>query len=148
MTKADAPISPVTPLHSDTRSDQADTLPASAPKRKVFVRDLELDAFIGVYESEQGSSQPVRINLDIDVAQPSDPAGDRLEDVVCYNRLTQGIKQIIDEGHIKLVETLAERIADLALSHSMVKSVNVRVEKPNAIKEALAAGVEISRTKS
>lgn len=121
---------------------------ASAPRRKVFVRDLELSAFIGVYDSEQGVLQPIRINLEIEVIEPSDPVGDRLEDVVCYNKLTQGIKAIIDSGHIKLVETLAERIAELALSHAMVDTVTVRVEKPNAILEAAAAGVEILRTKN
>lgn len=121
---------------------------ASAPRRKVFVRDLELSAFIGVYDFEQGVLQPVKINLEIEVMEPSDPVGDRLEDVVCYNKLTQGIRAIIDGGHIKLVETLAERIAELALSHAMVDAVMVRVEKPNAILEAAAAGVEIVRTKN
>ena len=151
MTKADAPISeisPVTELRKELRAEQTAVSPSAAPQRKIFVRDLELQAYIGVYDSEQGSTQPVLINLEIDVAQPSDPAGDRLEDVVCYNKLTQGIKAIIDEGHIKLVETLSERIADLALSHSMVNSVQVRVEKPQAIPEAASAGVEIIRSKS
>lgn len=121
--------------------------PANAPRRRVFVRDLTLNAFIGAYEREQGAAQPLKIDLEVEVVEPSDPVSDRLEDVVCYNRLTQGIKAIIDEGHIKLVETLAERVADLALSHPMVYSVMVRIEKPNAIPEAAAAGVEILRMK-
>ena len=120
---------------------------ATAPRRRVFVRDLVLEAYIGAYESEQGAPQPVKINLEIEVVEPSNPISDRMEDVVCYNKLTQGIKAIIAEGHIKLVETLAERIADLALSHAMVHAVIVRIEKPNAIVEAAAAGVEITRTK-
>jgi len=120
----------------------------TAPRRKIFVRDLELDAYIGAYESEQGAPQPVRLNLEIEVLEPANPVADRLEDIVCYNKLTQGIKAIIAEGHIKLVETLAERIADLALSHPMVIAALVRVEKPNAISEAAAAGVEIIRTKN
>lgn len=120
---------------------------ASAPRRKVFLSNLVLDAYIGAYESEQGVTQPVRISLEAEVAEPVSPLGDRLEDVVCYNKLTQGIKAIIAEGHIKLVETLAERIAELALSHPMVETITVRVEKPQAIAEAEAAGVEIIRTK-
>ena len=121
------------------------TLPrnATAPRRRIFVRGLELDAFIGVYDSEQGAPQPLIIDLDVEVIEPSD----RLEDVVCYNKLTQGVKAIIAEGHIKLVETLAERVADLALSNPMAISVRVRIEKPRAIPEASAAGVEIERTK-
>ncbi|HXI87974.1 MAG TPA: dihydroneopterin aldolase [Parvularculaceae bacterium] len=121
--------------------------PATAPKRKIFVKGLELDAFIGAYDHEQGAAQPIRIDFEAEVIEPADPAGDRLEDVVCYNRLTQGIKAILAEGHIKLLETLAERIADLAISHPMALSVRVRIEKPRAIPEAAAAGVEIFRTK-
>ncbi len=121
---------------------------ANAPRRKIFVRGLMLDAFIGVYDSEQGVAQPLKIDLEVEVVEPSNPIGDSLEDVVCYNKLTQGVKAILAEGHIKLVETLAERVAELALSHPMAISVDVRIEKPNAISEADAAGVEISRTKN
>ena len=136
---------------SESQKQSADVtaLPrsATAPRRSVFVRDLVLDAYIGVYAAEQGVSQPVRIDIEIEVAEPSAPEADRLEDVMCYNRLTQGVKDIIAAGHIKLVETLAERIAALALSHAMALSVRVRVEKPRAIEEADAAGVEIIRHK-
>lgn len=121
---------------------------AGAPKRKIFLRELQLEASIGAYDYEQETPQPIRIDLEAEVIEPSHPIGDRLEDVVCYNKLTQGVKAIIAEGHIKLVETLAERIAELALSHPMVTSVAVRVEKPQAIDEAAAAGVEIVRIKS
>ncbi|MHA7872603.1 MAG: dihydroneopterin aldolase [Hyphococcus sp.] len=121
---------------------------ASAPRRKVFVRGLCLEAYIGAYAHEQGVRQPVRIDLEADVVEPSQPVGDRLEDVVCYDKLTAGIKGIIEEGHIKLIETLAERVAELALSHPMVLAVMVRILKPNAIAEADAAGVELYRTKS
>ena len=136
-----------TPQNIAALPRSAPRLAGDAPQRKVFLRDLKLDAVIGAYDSEQGAPQPVRISLEANVLEPSDPVGDRLEDVVCYNKLAQGIKAIIAEGHIKLVETLAERIADLALSHPMVMSITVRVEKPNAIVEAFAAGVEITRTK-
>ncbi len=121
--------------------------PANAPRRKVFVKGLKLDASIGAYEREKLAAQPLRIDLELEVIEPASPAGDRLEDVVCYNRLTEGIKAIIAEGHIKLVETLAERIADLAIAHPMVLAVSVRIEKLKAIAEAEAAGVEIMRTK-
>lgn len=119
----------------------------TAPKRFIFVRDLALDAFIGVYDEEQGVSQPIRIDMEVEVMEPASPEGDRLEDVMCYNRLTTGVKDIIAGGHIKLVETLAERIASLVLAHPMAISVRVRVEKPNAIAEAAAAGIEIVRYK-
>lgn len=137
-------------MSNQNPSLEVTTLPRSetAPRRKVFVRGLELDAFIGAYDHEQDATQPVIIDLEADVLEPSHPIGDRLEDVVCYDKLTQGIRAIIDEGHIKLVETLAERVAELALSHSMVLGVSVRITKPNAIAEAKAVGVEIFRAKA
>ena len=121
--------------------------PANAPLRRIFVHGLTLDAYIGAYDHEQGRTQPIRIDLEADVVEPSNPVSDELEDVVCYNKLVQGIRAIIDEGHIRLVETLAERIADLALSHPMVTAVTVKIDKPNAIEEAVAAGVQIRREK-
>ena len=116
--------------------------------RKVFVEGLILDAYIGCYDHEQDQTQPVRIDFELDVIEPDNPTADNLEDVVCYNRLTEGIKAIIAEGHLKLVETLAERIAALAIEHKLVLSAKVRVSKPEAIAEAIGAGVEIERTKT
>ncbi len=120
---------------------------ASQPQRIVFVRDLLLDAFIGAYEEEMCQSQPVIINIEMQVEEPSNPVSDQLEDVVCYNRLVRGIEDIISSGHIKLVETLAERIAAMCLAHPMGLSARIRVDKPNAIAEAAGAGVEIIRYK-
>jgi dihydroneopterin aldolase len=120
---------------------------AAGARRKVFVHGLVLEARIGAYDHEQSATQPVRIDIELDVVEPKDPGADRLEDVVCYNRLTQGVKAILAEGHIRLVETLAERVASLALAHPMTLAVRVRVEKPTAIAEAAAAGVEIVRSK-
>lgn len=117
-------------------------------RRTVFISDLVLDAYIGAYDSEQGITQPITINLEVDVTEPEVPDSEKLEDVVCYNKLTQSIKAIIAEGHIRLVETLAERIAALALAHPMVQHVSVSVDKPHAIAEAKTAGVRLSKSKS
>ncbi len=116
--------------------------------RKIFATGLRLDAYIGCYDHEQGVCQPVIIDFEVEVTPPAAPQADQLEDVMCYDRLIQGIKRIIDEGHIKLVETLAERIADLAISHPLAITVTVRVSKPNAIEEAITTGVEVKRIKA
>jgi len=122
--------------------------PERAPIRRVFVRDLALDAFVGAYDHERRAKQPIRLDLDLDVVEPSDPTSDRLETVVCYDKMVRGVKAILAEGHIQLVETLAERVAAMALAHPMVIAARVRVEKPNAIAEAAAVGVEIERRKA
>ncbi|HXV73265.1 MAG TPA: dihydroneopterin aldolase [Sphingomonadales bacterium] len=116
--------------------------------RHVFVRDFVTAARIGAYQSENGRTQKVRINIDLAVNEESAALTDRLEDVVCYDRVVADIKTIIAAGHINLVETLAERIAGMALQDHRVVSVRVRVEKLQAVEGAASVGVEVERERS
>lgn len=113
--------------------------------RHVFVRDLELEADIGVWGHEHGRRQRVRINLDLTVAEPGAPFADDLAAVVCYQDVIDKVKGILAQGHVKLVETLAERIAAACLEDLRVRGVRVRVEKLDAVPEAASVGVEIER---
>lgn len=115
--------------------------------RHVFVRDLELNAEIGVHRHEHRRSQPVRINIDLTVAEGPAPVDDRLENVVNYETIVQGVKTIVAAGHIKLVETLAERVAGLCLSDARVEAARVRIEKLDVLPEAASVGVEIERVR-
>lgn len=116
--------------------------------RHVFVRDFDTDAHIGAYEHEKGTAQPIRINIDLSVNESDDDVGDRLENVVCYDSIVAEIRVILAAGHVHLVETLAEQIADMALQDRRVFSARVRVEKLHAIPEAASVGVEIERHKT
>lgn len=121
---------------------------APQPARRVFVRDLLLDALIGVYPDEYDRPQKVLINLDLWVAEtPGQPPSSYAE-VVCYDHLVQRTKALLSEGHVGLVETLAERLAGLCLEDPRVLRACIRVEKPDAIAEAAGVGVEIERRRS
>jgi dihydroneopterin aldolase len=114
--------------------------------RHVFIRNLELLAHIGVYHHEEGKMQPVRINVDLGVLDDVD-LQDRLDKVVDYGVIEGRIRTIIADGHVRLAETLAERIAAACFEDSRVISVRVRVEKLHALAGAESAGVEIERTR-
>jgi dihydroneopterin aldolase len=114
--------------------------------RHVFIRNLELLAHIGVNRHEEGQMQPVRINLDLGAEDVID-AGDRLENVVDYAILEARVRAIISEGHVRLAETLAERIAAACFEDARVKTARIRVEKLHALPGAQSAGVEIERTR-
>ena len=116
--------------------------------RHVFVRDFDTNAHIGAYEHEKGAAQPIRINVDLSVDESDTEVDDRLENVVCYDSIVAEIRIILAAGHVHLVETLAEQIADMALQDRRVFSARVRVEKLRAIPEAAAVGVEIERHKT
>jgi dihydroneopterin aldolase len=114
--------------------------------RHVFVRDLRLMASVGTHAHERLQTQPVVINLDLAVRETA-PAPSNLADVVCYEAAIDTIKAILGAGHIELVETVAERIAQACLLDSRVESARVRVEKPMAVTEAASVGVEIERSR-
>jgi dihydroneopterin aldolase len=114
--------------------------------RHVFIRNLELPAQIGVHHHEVGTNQPVRINVDLAVEDLID-LGDDLKKVVDYGVIEGKIRAIIAEGHLNLVETLAERIAAACFEDVRIKTVWVRVEKLHALSAAESAGVEIERSR-
>ena len=114
--------------------------------RHVFIRNLELLANIGIYGHEKGKLQPVRINVDLAVEDLID-LGDDLSKVVDYGLIEDKIRGIIAQGHIRLIETLAERIAATCFADKRVKTARVRVEKLHALSNAESAGVEIERTR-
>ena len=114
--------------------------------RHVFVRDLMLNAHIGVYQHEKLGPQRIRVNVDLAVWEKDvDGIGDRLANVVCYEQVVSGIRALVEKGHLNLVETLAEQIAALCLEDSRVRIARVRVEKLDVFADATSVGVEIER---
>jgi dihydroneopterin aldolase len=64
---------------------------------------------------------------------------------VSYEVVVRRVEQIVAQGHVHLVETLAERIADACLADERVLAARVRIEKPDIIPNARSVGVEIER---
>ena len=113
--------------------------------RRVFVKDLVLAALIGIHRHEKDGRQRVRINLEMEVVETEKPVQDRLADVVCYEDVVTAIRGIVAAGHINLVESLAELVADRCLMNPRVIKVQVRVEKLDVFADASSVGVEIER---
>lgn len=125
---------------------------AARGMRHVFIRDLVLQASIGVYPSEHESRQRIRLNLDLAVADEGSGAlsraavgRDDLARVVDYEAVANSARGIVASGHVQLVETLAERIAEAILADPRIRLVRVRVEKLDVFADAASAGVEIER---
>jgi dihydroneopterin aldolase len=118
--------------------------------RHVFLRDMVLLASIGIYPHEHDARQRVRINVDLGVDDDTSLAGvavgpDELARVVDYEKIANRVRSIGGAGHTRLVETLAERIAETCLIDDRVQLVRVRVEKLDVFADAVSAGVEIER---
>jgi dihydroneopterin aldolase len=120
---------------------------AALKLRHVFVRDLEIKALLGIYEHEKRDPQRIIVNIDLSVHEGKDPLSDDISQVVSYEVVVKKVEKIVREGHVNLVETLAERIAEACLRDRRVVGARVRIEKPDIIKNARSVGIEIERTK-
>ncbi len=107
---------------------------------KVFVRGLLVQAEIGLYPHERGRMQPLVIDVELEL-EPLPVAG--IADTVNYETLADYAAALAGQGHVDLVETFAERLAQGCLDNPRVMRARVRVEKPQALERAQAAGVEI-----
>lgn len=130
---------------TDTR-DKWPTHPLSEiGRRLVFVRDLEIVVSVGVLEHEKRYEQRVLISVELVVRDGYDGKSDRLEQVLDYGKLVDGIAVLAQGEHFNLIETLAERVAAHCLIDRRVESARVRVEKPDIMPSCRSVGVEVVR---
>ena len=120
---------------------------AKARVRHVFVRDLECMALIGIYDHEKIKAQRIIVNIDLSVQETDGPMRDEISHVVSYEIIAKKVESILADGHINLVETLCEKIAQSCLTDKRVLASRVRVEKPDIIPNARSVGVEIERSR-
>lgn len=114
---------------------------------RMIVRDLVLPWQIGVRPHEENRRQRVRINLDLIVEEQADPQADNYPEVICYEEIVENIRDMASEGHVRLAETVAHKVAIMCLADPRVQRVTVRVEKLEAMHDAASAGVEITRSR-
>src|SRR5262245_35757237 len=122
--------------------------PSKTGIRRVFVRDFEIVASVGVFEHEKRYEQRILLSTDLAVRDDYDGVSDRLEDVLDYSTLVEGIALLVQQEHVNLLETLAERIARHCLADQRVESIRVRIEKPDALPMCRSVGVELERART
>ena len=118
---------------------------AAAGIRHVFVRDMAIETEIGVHPNEKYQAQRIIINVDLAVAETSVMETDRYSDVVCYENVVKRVRAFAAEGHVSLLETMAERIAAACLEDPRVLSARIRIEKPDIFDDCHSVGIEIER---
>lgn len=131
----------------------SDDAPAQRPAmscdiRRIFIRELEMIGSVGVYEHEHRYEQRVVVSLELLVKDGYDGMSDRVSAIYDYDLAIQAIKGTVSSGHFNLIETLAERIAEVCLSDKRVVSAQVQVEKPDLLPACRGIGIEILRLQS
>jgi 7,8-dihydroneopterin aldolase/epimerase/oxygenase len=119
--------------------------PSSSALNRIFVSGFTIEAEVGCFRHEHGVTQPLVFDVSCDLDAAMRPRDDDLASVVDYDGVVSAIRAVLAGGHIKLVETVAERLAALLLDDPRVRSCRIRIAKPKAVDGAQAAGVEIVR---
>ena len=111
----------------------------------IFLRDLEIDATIGIFEWEKRIKQKVRIDLEMaaDIAKAA--ASDSIEDTLDYKAISKRIIQFVEDSSYELIETLIEKIAEILLQEFNIPWVRVTLSKPGAVRGSRDVGIVIER---
>jgi FolB domain-containing protein len=115
---------------------------------RILISDLLVRCIIGIHDEERRNKQDVLINLSLLVDLRKAGTSDRLEDSVDYRALNKQILHMAESSQFKLVEALAQAVADICLGHPSIREATVRVEKPGALRFAKNVGVEIVRQRT
>ncbi|MGB1361184.1 MAG: dihydroneopterin aldolase [Alphaproteobacteria bacterium] len=111
----------------------------------VKIDTLKLDWYIGIFDFEYEKAQPVAIDIEMIVKAPTFDGNEDYDDVVCYKTVVDKIKELNKGEHIRLVETLANKVCDICLADNRVETVTVNVKKTAIIDECASVGVELTK---
>ncbi|NZA27307.1 dihydroneopterin aldolase [Luteimonas sp. SJ-92] len=114
---------------------------------KVFIEGLEIETTIGIYDWERRIRQPLVIDLEMAFDNRVPAASDAIDDTLDYKAVSKRLIEYVSQSEFGLVETLAERCAEIVLSEFGVAWLRLKLGKPGAVRGARAVGVVIERTR-
>jgi len=112
---------------------------------RITICDIALRCIIGIFPEERREKQDVIITVTLHADLAHAGATDDFGDTVDYKAVKKAIVELVEASEFKLIEALAQAIADACLAFERVQQVDVRVEKPGALRFARTVAVEISR---
>ncbi len=113
----------------------------------IFLHDLRVETVIGICEWERKIRQTVNINLEMGADIRRAAKADNIESTLNYKNVAKRVQQFVGESEFQLVETMAEKIAEIVLAEFDIPWIDVRVSKPGAIRGAQDVGVRIRRSR-
>ena len=111
----------------------------------IYIRELKIDTVIGIYDWERRIRQRVILDLDLGADCARAARTDSVEDTVNYKSIAKRVIQFVGESEFFLVETLAERVAEVIREEFGVAWLRLKVNKKGALRGANDVGVIIER---
>lgn len=117
------------------------------PMDIVFISDLDIDTVIGIFDWEREIRQTVRLNIEMNTDVRRAARTDRIEDALDYKSVAKRLIGFVEQSEFGLVETLAERCAEIILEEFPVEWLRLRLDKPGAVRGSRSVGILIERGK-
>jgi dihydroneopterin aldolase len=111
----------------------------------ILIRDLRVEALIGIHKRERHLPQTVSIDLEIGLPGQDVFESDKVSDTIDYEQVALKIRSLAASGHFRLVETLADRVARLLIGDFGAPWVKVSASKIGVLANARFVGVSIER---
>ncbi len=119
----------------------------SSVKRTVFIKDFIIEEIIGIHEHEKVKKQKIKFNVIIDVDQNTIPNEKNIKSIIDYEKITNKLENLTKIKKYNFLETLAEDSFREIFEDKRINSVKIKIEKPDAIKNAGSVGVEVFKTR-
>ena len=116
-------------------------------KKKVIIKNLVLNIFIGIHNFEKKKKQRVRFNIEVVTNPNIKPNNKDLTTILNYEDLINKIKLLVKKQHHELIEDLAENIFEIIFQNRLVKKTNIRIEQLDIIKNSESVSIEFSKSK-
>jgi len=117
-------------------------------KRTIFIKDFIIHEIIGIHDHEKEKKQKIKFNIVIDVNQNTLPNEKDLRSIINYENITKKLENLVKNKKYNFLESLAEDSFVEIFEDKRISSVKIKIEKPDAIKNASSAGVEIFKSRS
>tara|TARA_B100000768_G_scaffold156348_1_gene153868 strand:+ start:173 stop:568 length:396 start_codon:yes stop_codon:yes gene_type:complete len=114
-------------------------------KRKVIIKNLILNIFIGIHSFEKKKKQKVRFNIEVITDPNVKPDNKDLSTILNYEEIVNKIKLLVKKQHHELIEDLAENIFKIIFHNKLVKKTNIKIEKLDILKNSESVGIEFSK---
>ena len=114
-------------------------------KKKVIIKNLILNIFVGIHNFEKKKKQRVRFNIEINTDPNLKPNNKDMSTILNYEEVINNIKTQVRKQHHELLEDLAEHIFKIIFQNRIVKKVNLKIEKLDIIKNSESVGIDFSK---
>ncbi|MDM4770450.1 dihydroneopterin aldolase [Solimonas sp. SE-A11] len=112
---------------------------------KIFLRGLQVETIIGIHAWEQRAPRPLILDLEMGTDIREAASSDHVRDAIDYAAVTTAVVKFVSETQVGLLETLAERLSRHLFQQFPILSLRLGINKPGAVPDVKAMGVEIER---